>query len=340
MGITPDALVERAMAPGDAGSRRLNEPVDLESLQELAKNEAARLRSRNRETGLRRLERVLAEIGWERRGRRWVPSNCLGLGTLHFGQSEIVVLDDDDAHVFADALKVAPYVRTILLRGEPGTGKNDFALACHEASGRQAPCVSANAASLRPAYAEAELFGVEDGAITDVKGRKGLFDEANRGTLFLDEIGELPLEVQAALLRALDPGMVRAIGANKERRVDVLVVAATNQNLEEAVVARTFRADLLSRLSTPTVELRPIRGRHHAILSLATHFLEKSASRSKRNVALSAAALVALLLHTWPGNARGLAKCVEQAAARADNGCIQVEDLGLRSSDASTRRGR
>ena len=203
---------------------------------------------------------------------------------------------------------------SVLVLGESGTGKELVARAVHAASPRASqPFIPVNCAALSPALIESELFGHEKGAFTgaDAK-RKGAFEAAHGGTLFLDEVGELPLELQAKLLRALDSGEIKPVGANLPLRVDVRVVAATHRNLLGEARQGRFREDLYYRLSVMPLVLPPLRKRRGDIKALAEHFVRVHAPRGQE-VKLTPAALLKLQQHTWPGNIRELGGVVRRA---------------------------
>jgi len=190
----------------------------------------------------------------------------------------------------------------------------------------QTPFLAVDCGSLVPTLMESELFGYEKGAFTGaIKSKAGLFQAANGGTIFLDEIGELPLEMQAKLLRVLQEKEVRPVGSNEKVNVDVRVIAATNRDLEEAYRAGTFRKDLYFRLNVVTVQLPSLRERRSDIPMLTHHFLGRYAHGSQMQV--TAAAMKSLLQYDWPGNVRELENCVARAVALGDGKTIDVADL-------------
>jgi two-component system response regulator HydG len=204
------------------------------------------------------------------------------------------------------------------------------ARAIHDASARKAgPFVAINCAAMPAPLLESELFGHEKGAFTDARtAKQGLFVAANGGTIFLDEIGELPLEMQPKLLRALQEHVVRPVGATHELSFDARVIAATNRDLEGMVEARTFREDLYFRINVLQVDLPPLRARGADILVLARHFLDRIAARAgKRILGFSPEAAQKLLAYAWPGNVRELENCIERAVALASFDQIAVSDL-------------
>ena len=207
----------------------------------------------------------------------------------------------------------------VLLLGETGVGKELFARWLHRHSRRRnKPLVHVNCAALPESLAESELFGHVKGAFSGATtDRPGRFDAANGGTLLLDEVGELPLTVQAKLLRALQNGEIQRLGADQPRRVDVRIIAATNRNLRDSVRDGHFRADLYHRLSVYPAPIPPLRERGNDVLILAGHFLELNRARlGLRSVRLSPTAERALLGYDWPGNVRELEHVISRAALR------------------------
>ena len=215
----------------------------------------------------------------------------------------------------------------VLICGESGTGKELVARAIHfRGALAQTPFLAVDCGSLVPTLMESELFGYEKGAFTGaIKSKAGLFQAANGGTIFLDEIGELPLEMQAKLLRVLQEKEVRPVGSNEKVNVDVRVIAATNRDLEEAYRNGTFRKDLYFRLNVVTVLLPSLRERRSDIPMLTHHFLGRYAQGAQTHV--SGAAMKSLLQYDWPGNVRELENCVARAVALGDGKLIDVADL-------------
>jgi len=215
----------------------------------------------------------------------------------------------------------------VLIAGESGTGKELVARAIHfRGAFANRPFVAVDCGSLVPTLIESELFGYEKGAFTGaLKARTGLFQSADAGTIFLDEIGELPLEMQAKLLRVLQEKEVRPVGSNQRAKVDVRVIAATNRDLEQEYRAGTFRKDLYFRLNVVTVHVPPLRERRSDIPTLAHWFLERCAPG--RSVQVTNAAMKSLLQYDWPGNVRELENCMERAVALADHQVLDVDDL-------------
>ncbi|HEY6769931.1 MAG TPA: sigma-54 dependent transcriptional regulator [Candidatus Sulfotelmatobacter sp.] len=215
----------------------------------------------------------------------------------------------------------------VLIFGESGTGKELVARAMHYRgafAGR--PFVAVDCGSLVPTLIESELFGYEKGAFTGaLKSKQGLFQSANGGTVFLDEIGELPLELQAKLLRVLQEKEVRPVGSNQRIKVDVRVIAATNRDLEAAYKIGTFRKDLYFRLNVVTVHVPGLRERRSDIPMLVQWFLERYAPGT--DLRISNAAMKALIQYDWPGNVRELENCVERAVALGEGSIMDLGDL-------------
>jgi len=223
----------------------------------------------------------------------------------------------------------------VLVRGESGTGKDLVAKAIHELSPRaDKPFVSENCAAIPETLLESVLFGHVRGAFTGaVRDHPGHFVAADKGTLFLDEIGDMPLAMQVKLLRVLQEGEVRPVGGSKVRRVDVRVIAATNQNLETMVAERRFREDLYYRLDVLQVALPPLRDRGPDVLLLAHHLLAAACRRDGRLRTLSPAAEKVIATARWPGNVRQLQNEMQRAAALVETQVIEPQDL---SADLST----
>jgi two-component system, NtrC family, response regulator AtoC len=215
----------------------------------------------------------------------------------------------------------------VLIAGESGTGKELVARAIHfRGAMAKTPFIAVDCGALVPTLMESELFGYEKGAFTGaMKSKAGLFQAANGGTIFLDEIGELPLEMQAKLLRALQEREVRPVGSNTSITIDVRVIAATNRDLEAAYREGTFRKDLYFRLNVVTVHLPALRERRSDIPMLVHHFLNRYAPGA--NLQVTPAAMKSLLQYEWPGNVRELENCVARAVTLGDRQVIDVVDL-------------
>lgn len=219
---------------------------------------------------------------------------------------------------------------TILLTGESGTGKEMVARAIHRHGNRaDQPFVAVNCAAIPDGLLESEMFGHRKGAFTGaVADRVGRFQQADKGTLFLDEIGEMPLALQAKILRALQERIIEPVGDPRERKVDVRVIAATNKDLLEAVANKEFREDLYYRLNVFPIPLPPLRERVEDIAPLARHFAHSlGAEAGKRITGFSPEALLAMSRYAWPGNIRELQNCVERATIVASGPVIQNSDL-------------
>jgi DNA-binding NtrC family response regulator len=233
-----------------------------------------------------------------------------------------------------DAIRSAPLSVPVLIQGETGVGKELVAEALHEQSERVGPFVPVNCSALPSNLVESELFGHVRGAFTGAEARKGLYGRAEKGTLFLDEIGDMPLEVQAKLLRALAVGEVRAVGSDQGRTIDVRVVAATNVNLETAVAAGSFRADLYARLMAHIIVVPKLRERREDILELARHFLLKTG-----DIPISPDAAEALVIHGWPYNVRELEQVLAPIAQVAKRrGRLELSDLPPRMREGLETR--
>ena len=227
---------------------------------------------------------------------------------------------------------------TVLLEGESGTGKELCARALHNASPRaNGPFVAINCAAIPENLLEAELFGYERGAFTGANQRKlGKFEMAQQGTVFLDEIGEMPLALQAKMLRAIETKRIERLGGNTTFPVDVRIVAATNRMLRQAVAARQFREDLYFRLSVFPVTVPPLRDRKEDIPKLAHHFAERVARDVGKKVTISPEALAMLVEHTWPGNVRELQNAMERAVILADGDRLLPRHLNLMTQMGAT----
>ncbi len=225
--------------------------------------------------------------------------------------------------------KFAAVNAPVLVRGESGTGKDVVARILHRIGERsEQPFVAENCAAIPETLLESVLFGHKRGSFTGaVRDHDGHFVAAHRGTLFLDEIGEMPLPMQAKLLRALQEGEVRPVGSEKVRKVDVRVIAATNRDLEAAVRDGGFRQDLYYRLDVLQITLPPLRDRGDDVLLLARRFLAAAAGKSGRELRLGGAAEAALRAYRWPGNIRQLQNEIQRVAALADGPEVGVADL-------------
>ena len=266
--------------------------------------------------------------------RRLVNENLLMKEELAVRRGAPQLVGDDPSlrKVFAALQRAAATDTTVLIEGESGTGKELFARSLHALSPRaEAPFVAINCAAIPETLLETELFGHEKGAFTGAVARKpGKFEMAHRGTLFLDEIGDLPLTLQAKILRALEERRFERVGGTALVTVDVRLVAATNRGLRAAVAARRFREDLFFRLSVFPITVPPLRERGADIPLLARYFVDRFCrDLKKKPLALSEGALEALQTYRWPGNVRELQNCIERAVILAEGDTILARHLNL-----------
>jgi two-component system nitrogen regulation response regulator NtrX len=233
------------------------------------------------------------------------------------------------SELFAQIDRLAPSPARVLILGENGTGKELIARAIHRHSTRaEKPFVSVNCAAIPRELFESELFGHERGAFTGATGRRrGKFVRADGGTLFLDEVAEIPVGLQAKLLRALESGEVEPVGADRELHVDVRVLAATNRDIEAAVERGEFREDLYYRLQVATLVAPPLRERREDIPELSRHFLARAAAENHVVKALAEAALEQLAGHDYPGNVRELKNLIERLVILTDGETIGAADV-------------
>ena len=273
------------------------------------------------------VERALAQ-------RRLATENMLLKEELaqRRGAPQIVGDDPKLKQVSVTLHRAAATDTTVLLEGESGTGKERFARALHALSPRaDGPFVAINCAAIPDTLLETELFGYEKGAFTGAAARKpGKFELAHRGTLFLDEIGDLPLLLQAKILRVLEEKRFERVGGTVPLQVDVRVVAATNRNLKAAVAARQYREDLFFRLSVFPIVIPPLRERPDDISTLARYFIDRFCrDLNKKPFVLSPAAEDELRQYPWPGNVRELQNCIERAAILTEGDTIHPRHLNL-----------
>jgi two-component system response regulator FlrC len=234
---------------------------------------------------------------------------------------------------------VADTGATVLLTGESGVGKDVFAKQIHQLSGRNSkPYVAINCAAIPDNLLESTLFGYEKGAFTGAtKAQPGKFEQANGGTLFLDEIGEMPLELQAKLLRVLQDQVVERLGSMRSVNCDVRIVAATNQDLQQRVKDGKFREDLYFRLAVFPIRIPPLRERQQDILPLAEHFLARyGRTMGRQGLKLSAQSNHALQNYPWPGNVRELENAMQRALLLSDGDLIEPNDIELHGSAPSS----
>ncbi|QSQ24648.1 sigma-54-dependent Fis family transcriptional regulator [Pyxidicoccus parkwayensis] len=289
-----------------------------------------------------RLDEVLLYVGRavderrlraEHRDLKRLVADRSGLGSL-IGRSKAMQA------LYELVERVAHSAAPVLVRGESGSGKELVARALHsEGSRRGGPFVAVNCTALPHALLESELFGHLKGAFTGATtARRGLFVEADGGTLFLDEIGDMPPELQAKLLRVLEDGEVRAVGADGARTVDVRIIAATHQDLEARVKEGRFRADLFYRLNVVSLRIPPLRERPEDIPLLAEHFVEKARVRNPRSpvTALGRDVVAALARMPWPGNVRELENLIERLVVLGGQTTVDVPLLKLHASGGMT----
>jgi len=264
-----------------------------------------------------------------------------------FGLDHIIGRSAGLREVLDRVVRVAPSDATVLITGESGTGKELVARALHVSSRRgDRPFVPVNCAAITETLLESELFGHARGAFTGAtRARRGLFEEADGGTLFIDEVGETAPGFQAKLLRALQDGEIRRVGESMPVRVDVRVIAATNQDLRKAIAEKRFREDLFYRLNVVPIRIPPLRERLEDVPLLAVHFLAEYNRRAGTQKVFAPAALVELAEHSWPGNVRELENMVEQAAALSPGAEIglegvQFEPAARRPSEAGPGQAR
>jgi two-component system response regulator HydG len=232
--------------------------------------------------------------------------------------------------IYAQLSQFSPTDTAVLLTGESGTGKELVARTIHRNSKRASqPFVAVNCAAIPEALLESELFGHAKGAFTDARQeRQGLFTRADGGTLFLDELGELPLTMQVKLLRALEERTVRPVGSDREVKIDIRLISATNRDLEAAIQDQRFREDLYYRVNVIQIELPPLRSRGTDVLILAHHFIRTFATSMNKPVSgIDNAVAEKLLAYPWPGNVRELRNVVERAMALTTSDRIIVDDL-------------
>ena len=309
--LTGYGSVETAVAAMKSGARDyLTKPIDSEELlmavgrakeHQHLKQEVARLRST-----------VEAES--------------------QFKPGEIVATSEAMQRVLDMIARVAPTDATVLVQGESGTGKELVARAIHQNSKRKdAPFIPINCGAMPENLLESELFGHVKGAFTGaIQNKKGLFEQADGGTLFLDEIGDMSPILQVKLLRVLQDQEVRRVGANEGVKVDVRVVAATHQKLQERIAEGAFREDLYYRLQVFLIHLPPLRERKDEVLPIAQHYLQVLRQKTGKNVTgFSPEAEAALLEYNWRGNIRELINAVERAVILCRDGTVRPEDFAL-----------
>ena len=246
--------------------------------------------------------------------------------------NDLVARDKRALEVLYRARKVASFDSNVLITGETGTGKEQYAKFIHNASHRKnAPFVRVNCGAITPTIIESELFGYEKGSFTgaSTSGKKGLFEIADQGTIFLDEIGELPYEMQVKLLRVIQEQELVRVGGTQPVKINVRVLAATNRNLKEMVQNKQFREDLYYRLNVVTIEVPPLRERPDDIVPLVMHFMQELNQRYHMNKRVSRGAYTLLRAYSWPGNIRELKNILEEAAVMSESDVLEKEDFLL-----------
>ena len=312
--LTGNPTIDTAIAAVKLGARDyLQKPIDFGRLGRLLSEVVDGIRRRER------LLRVEADVAGD--------FECEGM----IGRSTVM------QELFDSLRRYAPHMRTVLVTGETGTGKELVARALHRLGPRRAKrFITVNCSAVVESLFESELFGHVRGAFTGATDAKvGLFEHADGGTLFLDEAGELPLPLQAKLLRAVEYGELQRVGSLDTRRVDVNVIAATNRNLRAEAAAGRFRTDLFYRLSTIEIAIPPLRDRREDIPYLAARFVRECSARVSRPITGMTQAAERLLFNApWPGNIRELRNVLERACILSEAGMITERDL---SSALTTR---
>ncbi len=293
----------------------LTKPYELERIRSIAARATERISLRAR------VEQLQRQVGNQR-----------GFGAL-------VGLSRPMQELYQRMEKAAAVSLPVLVRGETGTGKELVARELHRLSDRSSgPFVAVNTAAIPESLIESELFGHVKGAFTGADSdRDGVFREANGGTLFLDEIGDMPVNAQTRILRVLQEQVVQPVGSSQSVPVDVRVVSATHQDLEEGITEGRFRQDLLFRIRGIELAIPALRHRREDIALLANHFLETSSDVEPKPI--SPAAMDLLLKHNWPGNVRELQQAILGAAAMAMEPAIEPGDLGLSPSSTQEQTG-
>ena len=281
----------------------LAKPYDIDHLRSIARRSEQRVR----------LQRSVIELQ-----NKLISSNGFG---------EILGISQPMVRLFDQIRRAARSKLPVLIRGESGSGKELVARELHANSDRAAkPFVAINTAAIAESLIESELFGHVKGAFTGAdRSREGVFHQADGGTLFLDEIGDMPLAVQTRLLRVLQEGIVQPVGSGQSISVDVRVVSATHQDLEQAITDKAFREDLYYRIRGIELYVPPLRARQEDILFLANRFLEPTKHLSNEAVA-------SMLQYNWPGNVRELKQRIESASAMSESDSIFATDIGLSTS--------
>ena len=339
----PAAVGGRVVCALAASSSTLSAALTADIVQPLrliAESMASAMLRAEQESSLHQLraelDRLTGRIGSENKYLREKIDHLQGFHEI-IGESSAL------RESLARVMEVASTDATVLLTGDTGTGKELFARALHERSTRrQRTLVSVNCAALPPTLIESELFGHERGAFTGaVNPRHGRFEVADKGTLFLDEIGDLPLELQAKLLRVLQEGEFERLGSSQTRRVDVRLIAATNRDLEEMAASGKFRTDLLYRLNVFPIRVPTLRERRDDIPRLVWYIIHRRQRALRREITKVPASVMEMLqAYKWPGNVRELENVVERAMIRSPGDTLMLyEALNARSSQAPVDSG-
>ena len=339
----PVAAGGRMMCALAGSSSKLSDTLNADIVQPLrliAESMASAMLRAEQESSLHRLrselDRLTGRIGSENTYLREQIDHLQGFHDI-IGESPAL------RESLARILEVAPTDATVLLTGETGTGKELFARALHERSARrQRTLVSVNCAALPPTLIESELFGHERGAFTGaVNARHGRFEVADKGTLFLDEIGDLPLELQAKLLRVLQEGEFERLGSCQTRKIDVRLIAATNRDLEEMAAAGKFRTDLLYRLNVFPIRVPTLRERRDDVPRLVWYIIHRRQRALRREIAKVPASVMDMLQeYEWPGNVRELENVIERAMIRSSGDTLMLyEALNNRSVQGPIETG-
>jgi DNA-binding NtrC family response regulator len=310
--VTADDTVPSAVACIQAGATDyINKPYEVEQIRAIARRAARRVELE------RRLDQLQSELDQKH-----------AFGAL-IGVSRPM------RDLFYKMQRAAQAPINVLIRGETGTGKELIAREVHRLSARaNGPFVAVNTAAIAESLAESELFGHVRGAFTGATSdRQGVFEQAHGGTLFLDEIGDMPLPAQTKILRALQERTIQPVGSAKPLIVDVRVITATHQNLEEAIAEKRFRQDLFYRIKGIELYVPPLRNRREDILVLANYFLERIAGPQQPAAQWDNAAVERLLAYSWPGNVRELEHAVAAASAMAIDGFIRALDIPIGATE-------
>jgi DNA-binding NtrC family response regulator len=279
-------------------------------------------------------------LAWEQIEGEWIPIERLLENSENIGG--MVVCSGEMRKIIKTITRLSPFRQTVLIEGESGTGKELIARALHN-SGKSpvGPFITFNCSNLVESLAEAQLFGHVKGAFTDAREDSlGYFRSAHGGTLFLDEIGELPLNLQPKLLRAVENHEVQPVGSSHLHQVDIRLVAATNRDLRAMIKAGQFREDLYYRLHALSLIIPPLRDRMTAIPCFIAHYIDRYNKLFGKNVKfISRCALRSLCIYLWPGNIRQLSHVIETAVLMTDSDRVSADDLSEEILDAASANG-